>query len=158
MLRWMNSKVRLQHKLMNKRILIYVFVCLAAFSVSGQSVHTPEKGSAERKAILDALRLPVERELKQPIIFVTDNFKVQGAWAFVSGTPQSPSGGSPNYKGTKYAEAQKEGFFDNNFFALLKKTAGKWKVTTYSIGCTDVCYTDWWSRYKAPKAIFPYTE
>lgn len=137
-------------------LLVFTFfVVSAAFS---QSVYTPEIGSAERKAILDALRIPVERDLKQPIIFVTDNFKVQGPWAFVSGTPQSPSGGAPNYKGTKYAEAENEGAFDNNFFALLKRTAGKWKVTTYAIGCTDVCYTDWWSRYKAPKAIFPYTE
>ena len=141
-----------------KQILTVVIICLGAFAGFGQTVYTPEKGSAERKAILDALRIPVERDLKQPIIFVTDNFKVSGVWAFVSGTPQSPSGEAPNYKGTKYGEAENEGAFDNNFFALLKKSAGKWKVTTYAIGCTDVCYTDWWSRYKAPKAIFPYTE
>ena len=131
---------------------------LFAISILGQSAYTPEKGSPERKAILDALRIPIERELKQPIIFVTDNFKVQGAWAFVGGTPRSPSGGAPNYAVTKYAEAQNEGAFDNNFFALLKKAGGKWRVSTYAIGCTDVCYTDWWRRFKAPKAIFPYTE
>jgi hypothetical protein len=135
-----------------------LFTCILVVAVSSQSVYTPERGSSERKAILDALRVPIERDLKQPIIFVTDNFKVQGAWSFVSGTPQTPDGGMPNYKGTKYAEAQKDGFFDNNFFALLKKAAGKWKVTTYAIGCTDVCYTEWWRRYRAPKAIFPYTE
>jgi hypothetical protein len=138
--------------------LLILLNCFLGVSVLGQGVYTPEKGSAERKAILDALRIPVERELKQPIVFVSDHFKVQGAWAFVSGTPRSPDGGMPNYKGTKYAEAQREGFFDNNFFALLKKTAGKWKVTTYAIGCTDVCYSEWWRRYRAPKAIFPYTE
>ena len=141
-----------------KQILTVLIICIAAAAVFGQTEYTPEKGSAERKAILDALRVPVERELKQSIIFVTDSFKVQGVWAFVSGTPRSPSGSAPDYKGTKYAEAQKEGFFDNNFFALLKRTAGKWKVTTYAIGCTDVCYTEWWRQYKAPKAIFPYTE
>ena len=145
---------------MKSKVLASIALLIGVLAISsiGQSVYAPEKGSAERKAILDALRVPVERELKQPVIFVTDNFQVQGAWAFVSGTPQSPNGGAPNYKGTKYAEAENEGAFDNNFFALLKKTAGKWKVTTYAIGCTDVCYTDWWSRYKAPKAIFPYTE
>ena len=135
-----------------------LIACLVAGSVSAQSVYTPEKGSAERKLILDALRVPVERDLKQPTVFVTDSFKVQGSWAFVSGTPQTPSGGDPNYKGTKYAEQYDTGAFDNNFFALLKKTAGKWRVTTYAIGCTDVCYADWWRRYKAPKAVFPYTE
>jgi hypothetical protein len=139
-----------------KSLLLIAIVCIAGFPALGQAVHTPEKGSAERKAILDALRTPVERELKQPIVFVTDNFKVQGSWAFVSGTPQTPGGGEPNYSNTKYAGYQDA--FDNNFFALLKKTGGRWRVTTYAIGCTDVCYTDWWRRYRAPKAIFPYTE
>ncbi len=123
-----------------------------------QAAYTPEKSSTERKAIFEALRVPVERDLKQKVVFVADHFKVQGNWAFVSGTPQSSSGGRPAYDRTKYAEAVDSGAFDNNFFALLRKTAGKWKVTTYAIGCTDVCYVDWWRRYRAPKAIFPYTE
>jgi hypothetical protein len=138
-----------------KILLVSFLFSVAAFS---QSVYTPEKGSPERKEILDALRIPVERDLKQPIVFVTDNFKVQGVWAFVGGSPNSANGGAPNYAGTKYAEAKSEGAFDNNFFALLKKTNGKWRVTTYAIGCTDVCFSDWWKRYRAPKAIFPYTE
>jgi hypothetical protein len=131
---------------------------LLVASLSAQSAYTPERGSPERKAILDALRIPVERDLKQKVVFVADNFKVQGSWAFVGGTPQNATGGEPNYSRTKYADAFESGAFDNNFFALLKKTAGKWKVTTYAIGCTDVCYSDWWRRYRAPKAVFPYTE
>jgi len=47
---------------------------------------------------------------------------------------------------------------DSDVQALFKKTGGKWKIVTKAIGCTDVCYVDWWRRYKAPKAIFPYTE
>lgn len=140
--------------------LVFVTLLLLAFAapLPAQSVYTPEKGSPERKAILDALRVPVERDLKQKIVFVTDNFKVQGTWAFVSGTPQTAGGGSPDYSRTKFAEAVDSGAFDNNFFALMKKTSGRWKVTTYAIGCTDVCFADWWRRYRAPKAIFPYTE
>ena len=134
---------------------LFLFTAVGVFA---QTAYTPEKGSPERKAILDALRIPVERDLKQPIVFVPDNFKVQGTWAFVSGTPQAPGGGAPNYAGTKYAEEESEGAFDNNFFALLRKTNGKWGVTKYAIGCTDVCFADWWKRYRAPKAIFPYAE
>ena len=144
--------------MMRNFILPFLLAITIAVPIFGQSAYTPEKGSPERKAILDALRVPVERDLKQKIVFVADNFKVQGNWAFVGGTPQNTNGGSPDYGRTKYADAVDSGAFDNNFFALLKKTAGKWKVTTYAIGCTDVCFTDWWSRYKAPKAIFPYTE
>ena len=142
-----------------KTIYLFVFVAaLLAASISAQSVYTPEKVSPERKAILDALRIPVEHDLKQKVVFVADAFNVYGNWAYVGGTPQGPEGGSPNYSKTNYADAVESGAFDNNFFALMKKTAGKWKVVTYAIGCTDVCYADWWSRFKAPKKVFPYTE
>lgn len=140
------------------KISLILFVAALAVGVSAQAVHTPEKRSPERKAILDALRLPVERDLKQKVVFVADHFSVQGTWAFVSGAPQNSTGGEPDYSETKYADQYDTGAFDNNFFALLRKTGGKWKVTHYLIGCTDVCYLDWWSRYKAPKAIFPHTE
>ena len=144
---------------MFRRLCAAAAVTFFAFTFStAQSVYTPEKGSAERKAILDALRTPVERELKQKIVFAANDFNVQGNWAFIGGTPQTPSGGNPNYAITKYRGAVDQGAFDNNFFALLKKTGGAWRVTTYAIGCTDVCYADWSRRYKAPKAIFPYTE
>ena len=129
-----------------------------AGAVSAQTVRTPEKGSVERAAILSALRAPVERELKQKIVFNLDHFRIVGSWAFLGGEPQSPSGGQPNYRGTKYQGARDADMFDNNIFALLRKTGGKWKVVTYAIGCTDVCYADWWRRYKAPKPVFPYTE
>lgn len=123
---------------------------------AAQSVHTPEKGSTERKEILDALRVPIERELKQPIIFAIDNFNVSGNWVFVAGTPRTPGGGRPDYSGTEYADAIEAGAFDNNFFALLKKSAGKWRVVAHQIGCTDVCYATWWKDHRAPKALFPY--
>lgn len=142
--------------IVRKTILITVLLFCSTSLVSSQQVYTPDKGSPERKAILDALRVPVERELKQRIVFVTDNFKIKGNWAFVSGRPTTPSGGKPNLKGTKFEGA--EDMFDNNFFGLLKKTNRKWKVVTHALGCTDVCYADWWRRYRAPKAIFPYTE
>ncbi len=138
-----------------------IFLCIIVVLISSaftmaQGDYTPEKGSAERTAILDALRVPVEKAFKQKIVFVTDDFKVQGNWAFVGGSPMLPSGQEPGLKNTQF-----EGYedaFDNNFFGLLRKSGGKWRVVTHAIGCTDVCYTDWWKRYKAPKAIFPYTE
>ena len=144
--------------MIRRSVFLLVLAIAGAIVVDGQSPHTPEKGSPERKAILDALRVPIERDLKQKIVFVADNFNVHGNWAFVGGTPQAVSGGSPDYGRTQYADAKESGAFDNNFFALLKKTSGKWKVVTYAIGCTDVCYADWWKRFKAPKAVFPYTE
>ena len=135
-----------------------VLTAALATSVSAQTVHTPEKGSAERTAILNTLRVPVERELKQKIVFNLEHFRVAGNWAFLGGDPQSPGGGRPNYRATPYQEAIDADVFDNNIFALLRRTGTKWRVVTYAIGCTDVCYAAWWRRYKAPKAVFPYTE
>lgn len=141
---------------MTRRAILFLILFVFCSTAYGQQVYSPEKGSPERKAILDALRVPVERDLKQGIVFVTDNFKIKGNWAFVSGRPTTPSGDRPNLKGTKFAGY--EDMFDDNFFGLLKKTGGKWKVVTHALGCTDVCYADWWRRYRAPKAIFSYTE
>lgn len=145
---------------MKKKVLpIIIFVvALGVLSVSAQKTYTPEKGSKERSAILNALRLPIEKKLKQKVQFAIQNVNVQGNWAFINGEPQNMNGGQPDYTGTDYQEEFDEGMFDNNFQALLKKTNGKWKVITYAVGCTDVCYIGWDKQYKAPKAIFPYTE
>lgn len=141
---------------MTKKVLFALVLFANCGIVLAQSVYTPEKGSAERVAILNALRVPVEKQLKQRIVFVTDSFKVQGNWAFVSGEPRTPLGRKPSLKGTVFEG--EEDMFDDNFFGLLRKTNGKWRVVTHALGCTDVCYADWWRRFKAPKAIFPYTE
>lgn len=141
-----------------KYVLSVLLMLGAVIAANGQSVYTPERGSAERKAILDAVRTPVERELKQKIVFAASTFNVLGNWTFIFGTMQTPEGGQPDFSRTKYAQAQRDGFFDNNFQALIKKTAGKWTVVKYQIGCTDVCYTEWWRQYRAPKSIFPYTD
>lgn len=145
--------------LMKKVLTVFLFVIGLSFtSVFAQKVYTPEKGSNERTAILDTLRKPVEKELKQEIQFVINDFNVSGNWAFISGEPQTKAGERPDYSKTVYKEQVESDMFDNNFFALLKKSGKKWKVVKYYIGCTDVCYANWWEEYKAPKAIFPYTE
>lgn len=141
---------------MIRLVISFSVLMLLAVSAVGQNVYEPQRGSAERKAILDTIRVPVESDMKQKIVFVTSEFRVQGTWAFVGGTLQSPDGGQPDLRGTAWAE--ESDFFENNFFALVRKTGSRWRVTTHAIGCTDVCYADWWRRYRAPKAVFPYTE
>ena len=64
---------------MVRAILFPLIIAILAAGAVGQTAYTPEKGSAERKAILDVLRLPVERDLnRQKITFVTDSFKISG--------------------------------------------------------------------------------
>src|SRR3954463_14880546 len=138
------------------------FLCcsflLLATGVFAQAVTHPEKGSAERSELLDTLRPPIEKELKQKVVFVINQISVQEGWAFVDGRLRTPEGKVPNWKGTTYAQAAKYGAQSDGVSALLKRSGTGWKIVTKAIGCTDVCYVDWWKRYKAPKAVFPYTE
>jgi hypothetical protein len=104
---------------------------------------------------LDALRVPVERELKRPTVFKVDHLKVQNGWAFLRGVPQRPGGKPMDYRGTPYQQAKADGVFDDWICALLRKRpGGRWRVVTYVIGATDVAYEGWDRRYKAPPAIF----
>lgn len=146
-----------ESKNMLKKISLALFLIalVSVASAFAQSVHTPEKGSAERAEIFNSLRIPVEGKLKQKVQFAAQTFNVQGNWAFVFGNLQSPSGGKLNYKGTVYQEAIDNGAFDDNFQSLLKKQGNKWRVVKYQIGCTDVCWIPWKDDYKAAKAVFP---
>jgi hypothetical protein len=123
-------------------------------SESGAVPHVPEKGSAERKAILDALRVPVEKQLKQPVIFKIDHLKVQNNWAFLTGRPQNSDGSAIDYTNTVYQEAVDSGAFDDGIVALLRRAGVKWTVVQYVIGATDVPYENWDKKYRAPKGIF----
>jgi hypothetical protein len=116
--------------------------------------YTPERGSAERKAIVDALRVPIEKQLKRPVIFKIEHLKVQQGWAFMRAVPQQPDGSRFDYTGTVYQAAQEAGAFDDGIVALLRNVNGKWKVVQFVIGATDVPYVDWDKKYRAPKGIF----
>jgi hypothetical protein len=136
--------------------LLLLLTTSAFGQLGGQTSYTPEKGSAERKAIVDALRVPIEKRLKQPVIFKIDHLKVQNGWAFMLGSPQKSDGSAIDYHGTVYQEAIDAGAFDDGVVALLHNVNGKWKVIQYVIGATDVPYVDWDKTFKAPRAIFPF--
>jgi hypothetical protein len=142
-----------------KAILLPIFgLLILALAVPAQTVDHPEKGSTERSALLETLRPSIEKELKQKVVFVINQINVQGTWAFIDGRLRTTEGKVPNWKNTRYAQAASYGAQSDGISALLKRTGKTWRIVTQAIGCTDVCYVDWWKRYKAPKAIFPYTE
>jgi len=136
------------------RILILIFLPAVIPASAQTSPYTPVAGSGERKAIMESLRGPIERDLKKRVVFKVDHLKVQGGWAFIRGVPEQPGGAAMDYRGTQYEEAIKEGVFDDWFCALLQRQGGKWRVRIYSIGATDVTYEGWDKEYKAPPEIF----
>lgn len=135
-------------------ILVLSFFSTLLCASTALAQYTPEKGSVERKAITDALRVPVEKKLKQSVVFNIDHLKVQDDWAFLLGAPRRPNGAKPDYSKTSYAKAVSLGMFDDGISALLHKVKGRWRVVKYVIGATDVVYVEWDKQYRAPSGIF----
>ena len=137
---------------------VLMFVVGGSVSAQSDRVTTPKPGSAERKAIMDGLRVPVEKELHQKVIFVVSRLKVQGNWAFTITTPQQPNGKVVDYQKTKYKNEVKPGeavgdAFSGEVIGLLRKRGGHWRTVDYCIGPSDVCWEGWDKKYGAPAAI-----
>jgi hypothetical protein len=109
---------------------------------------TPAKGSAERKAIMDALRANAKniKGLSGKIIFTVSRLQVQNGWAFIVATPQSADGKS-------LTTFQSWCEYDQDVIALLKKRGNSWRVVARDVCPSDVSYGDWDKRYGAPRSI-----
>jgi hypothetical protein len=122
-------------------------------------LHTPAAGTPERKAILDALRVKMQSDLGQKVIFNVDHLAVKDGFAFVKADPRTPAGGKIDYRKTRYKKLVEQGVFDGGgVIALLRLKQGEWKIVRVVVGPTDVPYGRWWSEFGAPKAIFDYVE
>lgn len=55
-------------------------------------LHTPAKGSAERKAIMDVLRDDYFKQNKQRVVFQVNYLKVHQGWAWADVTPLDDKG------------------------------------------------------------------
>lgn len=113
-------------------------------------------GDPMRRPILDALRPAIQRDLGgQPVQFMVDRLRIQGDWAFYAGSIQQPNGRPIDFSKTRYASALEEGFFDGpGTYALLRRTAGAWRVVTFVVGPTDVAYLGWPDEHGAPMSLF----
>ncbi len=80
-------------------------------SVSKSSAaYTPVKGSAERAAIMDALRTEIKKMSDYDVIFRVSHLKLKNNWAWVVAEPQSRDG-TQNYE---------------SMIGLLQKKNGRW--------------------------------
>jgi len=129
-----------------------VISVLALTSASAQAVRKPN--AKERKAVLDGLRVRVQKELGQKVVFRVDDIRIYKTWSFMRGQPLSPSGKVIDYKKTIYKEALKEGLFDDWVCAVLKRKNNKWIIVRYVLGATDVAYDGWDQELGLPRALF----
>ena len=126
---------------------------LAAFAVlstnspaTGQvnAVEPPRAHSAQRVAILNAIRPAVELELGRNVEFAPSCVQVWKGWALVAAEPQR--------KGGKKIDPRILPDWDNRdgltVTALLQFRYGRWNLVGHAIGATDV-----WYDGQAPRAL-----
>ncbi len=110
---------------MNPSIRSLLFTCVLSVSCAmADDVRTPSIGSAERAAIINALRfdfyLDKEAALKNPkkIIFVVKHLKVKDGWACVNVQPirDGKDEGEPRWKVLRLGDG---GWEDVDYFSKL---------------------------------------
>lgn len=139
---------------MPKFLFALMMVIMMTNAAAQGTPRTPQPGTPERMAILDAARVPVEKELQQPVQFAVKRLNVLDGWAYLSANMQDPHGQMIDYASTPYAEEAKHGLKSDAYLALLRKQDGKWAVITYSIGPTDVAWAAWPGQYHTPEGLF----
>lgn len=139
------------------RKLALILYCSVVVSVTtfAQSARTPAPGSEERAAIMDALRVPAEKELKQSVIFKVDILRVAGDWAYARVSPTRPNGDEIDFSKTKYRKQVELGAFDPQGEALLRLEDDGWEVLEWAFGGTDVASAAWGDKYRFPKSLLP---
>ena len=130
---------------------IAFLVTMMSAALAGE-LHEPAKGSAERKAILDAIRPAIEAQMRTTVEFQINVMLSDGDWAFISANPQHPGGGEIDMEKTAFA-----GKFDMmdglTTYALVRYVDGRWNHIDDIIGPTDVAYMSWLELYQVPKAV-----
>lgn len=104
----------------------------------------PERGSALRRDLMDALRPVVEWELGAPVEFYVQDIRVKGNRAFASLGAQRPGGGEIDLAHTPMAE---RGDFDVELAdvgagvqAFWLKSGNMWVAVQWAVAATDVWY------------------
>lgn len=115
---------------MNRRDYLRLFFCFSMFAGSllpsdgAEPVREVAPGSAERKAIMEALRGPVSKHVGKRVTF-TGSAKVSGGWAVFNGGAAPTDGVTPKNEDVAFE-------LELDLFALLRKEDGEWKVLYFA--------------------------
>ena len=119
-------------------LLAFLMVAAAAQPATAQvnATAAPAVASAQRRAILDALRPTIVRQLRSPVEFVIRRIGVERGWALVIAEPRRPGGGAIDARHLPDAE-ERDGL---TVYAIMRFDRGRWTVHDHVIGPTDVWY------------------
>jgi hypothetical protein len=114
-------------------------------------IYSPKPGSSERRAIFNALRVPIAKHLKKPVLFSGSLNASKSGWAFFSGGALIDDG--------KDGRRLNDGGSNGEMVALLRHSSGKWRVMSWGFGGGMDATFDAMQKYPAaPRALFRFTE
>ena len=151
-------------KLTMRTFLPLIFMLLVLFNGragDATGYTTPASGTPIRKELMDALRLPVERHLGQPIIFKVSTLRVSDGWAFFVGNAMQPNGKPVDYRKSQQFKTNpkdtqmdmKAGLLFGGVDALLRREGDRWKIVTITYDAGDVHWLDYDKRFGAPRRM-----
>lgn len=135
------------------RALLACVLVASSVPVLAQKATTPKMGSAERTAILDAIRPRTEKAVGMKVKFEVTHLKVAKGFAFLMANPVRTNGKKIDWTKTRYAQDIADGIFDPSVMALFKKSGKTWKVLEWSFGATDYPAEEWVKNHHAPRTI-----
>lgn len=133
-------------------VILLAFASLQNLQPAGAAPREPVPGSAERRAILDAVRPAVEGELGAPVEFVVTVMRVDQGFAFLQLEPQRPGGVAIDPVALGLPTEMMDGL---TTYALVKRQSAGWTMVDWALGPTDVAWWGWWDTYGAPRNLFP---
>lgn len=123
-------------------VLAAAVTCAVAAGAAG-AWDTPARGSADRRALMDAMRPHAERLLGAPVEFVVDDLRVAGDRAFGILQPQRPGGGTSDLAatpGARRGDVDPDQMGGSTVHVLYRKSGDTWVAVDWSIGATDVWF------------------
>lgn len=118
------------------------------------NLHTPQRKTALRTALMDAARLPIGNEVGQHVIFIVQTLNTDGTWAYLQARPVQPNGQPIDWSRTRFAQDFAQGFMSDIAMVLMLNRGNGWQVVDYVMGPTDVAWYSWLDPYGLPEAFF----
>lgn len=136
------------------RIWIALLALVACAGSALAEYYEPQRGTAERAAMMDAMRAHAEEQLGAPVEFVVYDLRVSGPMGFAAVYAQRPGGGeidlyaTPGFRDGTIDPEMMDG---TSMQALLRKSGQTWVAVHWAIGPTDVwfAYGPFCRRYRA---------
>ncbi|MBS0126031.1 tetratricopeptide repeat protein [Thetidibacter halocola] len=116
--------------------------------------YTPSRGTAERQAVMDAARVPVQAELGQPVIFLVSVLNCDGTWCYLQAEPLRPDGTKLDWRTTPYARDWAADVMSDVVMVLMRRQGSGYQAVDHIIGPTDVYWYNWLAPYGLPERLF----